>query len=156
MRIVERFLYMLRGPASDRVVIDQDAALRASERRNEAAKIYIRAVDLERRRAAMLVGAWARETLTLRRRAPMSPKMRAPVLEWLPGLVVSEIVILSKAHRDDVLAHLFGGERIEGVRAVRPLIPTALMFPPPVAPAVDVRERWGGGGGPRKASGGPK
>ncbi|HWF85966.1 MAG TPA: hypothetical protein VG222_14000 [Vicinamibacterales bacterium] len=148
------FLRNLLGRAPvDRIVIDQEGARREGERRRDANAAFGRSLEAEQRRVAMLTGAWARETMTLRRRAPMNAKLRTAVIEWLPGLVLSEIVILAKAPRDDVRRHIFRSDLIEGLRPMRPLVPTALIFPAAVAPAEDHRERVGGGGGPRK---GPK
>lgn len=103
-------------------------------------------------RVAGLVRAWARECVNGRYKAPMPTKLprdRGEIIRsWLNGLGLQEIYELSKCDRFFVLHHIYGEERIIGVRDVQYLPPLTLVFPPPVI-AVDPQSAIGAGGGPK-------
>ncbi|SDG60079.1 hypothetical protein SAMN05216338_1001867 [Bradyrhizobium sp. Rc2d] len=74
-------------------------------------------------------------------------------MDWLAGLNADELGHLSRASTAVIRPHIAGepGGRINGVRAVQPLPHAgALVFPKPLPPAEDMRDRAGGGGGPKR------
>ncbi|HEX7883579.1 MAG TPA: hypothetical protein VF499_12675 [Afipia sp.] len=143
--LVRRLVDYVRGP-NDRVVIDLEAIYLESERREQAAAAFRRELDLEQRRTSMQVGSWATATVSERRRTAAPPRMRRKILEWLQGLTAQEVINLSKAARNDIRAHIYGGALVPGVRRVQPLPLCTLDFPAPVRPADNLRERGGSGG----------
>jgi len=140
-----------RTTADDRVVIDQKShydAMEANCRRIRALEL---AIEKERKRIALTVGSWARDTVYNRERAAIPRSVRRDVAAWLPGLNADEIMNLARASAFDVRHHIFGDERIAGVRRVQPLPEALLIWPKPRLVADPQSER-GAGGGPRLKS----
>ena len=137
-------------PDDDRVVIDQASHYDAMEARCRRIRETERAIEKERERIALTVGSWARDTVYNRQRAAVPRSVRRDVAAWLPGLNAQEIINLSIASAFDVRHHIFGDERIAGVRKVQPLPDAVLIWPRPRLVA-DPDER-GAGGGPRLKS----
>lgn len=108
------------------------------------------AVAKSRERVAGVVRAWAGECISCRCKAPLPTRLPRDCSEvirsWLDGLGLQEIYELSKVDRFYVLHHIYGDERIVGVRDVQPLPPIVLVFPPPVIVADPQADRSAGGG----------
>ena len=144
MKLIADILFWLRG-RDDRTIIDQQAARREAERRLQADRDFGRELDLEQRRTSMQVGAWARETVTARRKATFPSNMRRQFPLWLRGLSGQELINLSKSSREEIRRHVFHGELIPGVRAVQPLDAQDPIFPKPVPPPDILNDRSAGG-----------
>jgi len=144
LKFIADLLFWLRGPG-DRVFIDQVAARREAGRRLQAARDFRRAVDLEQRRTSMHVGAWARDTVAARRKAPFPTNMRRRFPAWLQGLSGQELINLSKSSREEIRRHVFDGRLVPGVRRVQPLDAQDPIFPKTIAPPDILNDRSAGG-----------
>lgn len=133
MNMISRLLRCFRPLAGDdRVVIDQTAYFdRLHDERRRQQRIAAEA-DKHEWGVAKLARNWASATIKQRRRPALPGKLPRTVCEWLPGLQVQELMKLSTAGIVDVQHHVFGGEKIAGVRPVQPLAGCALVFPKPV------------------------
>jgi hypothetical protein len=133
-------------PPDDKVVIDQSFYYDSLERSQERQRL----LEKDRERVACIVLTWATHTVVDRIKKPMPSKLpRAGVVrQWLDGLNVQEIFVLSNVGHYEIWQHIYGADRIPGVRKVQPLPPAVLNFPPPKK--VDDQGRPGAGGGPRK------
>lgn len=108
-------------PQSDRVIIDQASYYDAIEANCRRLRALDRAVEKEQKGIAIAVGSWARDTVSKRARAVIPRIIVREVAAWLPSLSAEEIMRLAGGSAFDVRHHLFGEERIQGVRSVQPL-----------------------------------
>lgn len=83
-------------------------------------------------------------------RASLPPRMS---MDSLAGLNVDELGHLSRASAEAIIRLIAGRSRIDGVRSVQPLQHSVLVFPKALPRAEDLRERAGGGGGPKRRFG---
>ena len=144
-------LARFRAPEDDRVVIEQASHYDAMEARCRRIRETERAIARERERIALTVGSWARDTVYNRQRAAVPRSVLRDVAVWLRGLNAQEIINLSIASAFDIRHHIFGDERIPGVRTVQPLPESLLIWPKPRLVADPDNER-SAGGGPRLKS----
>ena len=134
--------------SDDRVVIDQKFYYDKIEANQNRIDALDRAVAREQERIALVVGAWARDTVRNRARVVIPRIVGRAIAAWLPGLTAAEIMYVSNAGAFDTKHHLFGTDRISGVRPVQALPEAVLVWPRPRLVADPERER-GAGGGPR-------
>jgi hypothetical protein len=144
LRAVARLLSWLRGP-DDRVVIDQDAARRIVDEHLQAYRHRCMERYREQRRTSMQVGAWAQQSVAVRRKMPFPGNIRRAMPAWLQGLSGQELLNLSKASREEIRNHVYDGKLVPGVRPVQPLAAQDPIFPLPVLPADILNDREGGG-----------
>jgi len=140
-----------RSTADDRVVIDQASHYDAMEANCRRLRALDLAVEKEQQRIAVTVGSWARDTVSKRDRAVVPRIILREIAAWLRGLSAPEIICLASASAFDVKHHLFGDQRIAGVRKVQPLAESVLVWPRPKLVA-DLDNERGAGGGPRLKS----
>jgi hypothetical protein len=146
---LKRMFSYFRG--NDRVVIEQESHYDAMEEEVRRVRESCRAVERAHGRIAQAVGSWSRDTVSNRCRVPITRAVGRDCAAWLPGLGVQEIINLSRASAFDVQHHIFGEDRIPGVRPVQPLPESVLIWPRPRLVANPKEER-GAGGGPRLKS----
>jgi hypothetical protein len=144
IKLLRSLLSWWRTP-DDRAVIDQAAYYDAVEAEERRKALLDRAIEKELWRISVAVSVWARDTVNKRSRAEIS-RIKHGIPDWLRGLVSNEVINLSKASAFDIKHHLFGDERIAGVRAVQPLPESVLVFPRPMAAPDDLRDRASSGG----------
>jgi hypothetical protein len=144
-------MWARRSAADDRVVIDQKSHYDRMEANCRRLRALDLAVEKEQQRIAVTVGSWASDTVCKRGRAVIPRSVRREVAAWLPGLSAEEVMALARVSAFDVKHHLFGEDRIPGVRKVQPLVESVLVWPRPKLLAVPDNER-GAGGGPRLKS----
>jgi hypothetical protein len=147
---LKRMLSRFRA-ADDRVVIDQQSYYDALEFNQNRIDALDRAVAREQERIALVVGAWARDTVRHRARVIIPRIVGRAIAAWLPGLTATEIMYVSNAGAFGIRHHLFGTDRIAGVRHVQPLPEAVLVWPRPKLVA-DPQSDRGAGGGPRLKS----
>lgn len=94
------------------------------------------------------------------RARPLADPQRASLpprtsMDSLAGLNVDELGHLSRASAEAIIRLIAGvsGGRIDGVRSVQPPQQCVLVFPKALPPGEDLRERTGGGGGPKRRFG---
>jgi hypothetical protein len=139
-------MWACRSAADDRVVIDQASHYDAMEANCRRLRALDRAVEKEQEGIAVAVGSWARDTVSKRTRAVIPRIIVREVAAWLPGLSAQEIMNLAIASALNVKHHIFGSERIPGVRKVQPLPEVVLIWPKPRLLASTQSDRGSGGG----------
>jgi hypothetical protein len=147
-----KHLFARPTTADDRVVIDQKSYYDGLEENCRRIRALELAVEKDRGGMAIAVGSWARDTVSKRARAVIPRTVRRDVAAWLPGLAAEEIMNLARAAAFDVRHHIFGDDRIAGVRKVQPLPEAMLIWPKPRL-IVDPKDERGSGGGPRRQGG---
>lgn len=141
----------MRRHETDRVVIDQQSYFDAVEGNARRIRALDLAVEREQECIALVVGSWARDTVRNRGRVVIARIVGRDIAAWLPGLSATEIMCVSTASAFGVRHHLFGADRISGVRPVQPLPESVLVWPRPQL-VVDPQSDRGAGGGPRLKS----
>jgi hypothetical protein len=144
-------MWARRSTADYRVVIDQKSHYDRMEANCRRLRALDLAVEKEQQRIAVTVGSWARDTVSNRARAVIPRIVLRDAATWLPGLCAEQIMTLARASAFDVRHHIFGDDRISGVRPVQPLPEAVLIWPRPKLVADPDNER-GAGGGPRLKS----
>jgi hypothetical protein len=131
------------APPDDVVVVDQDPYYASLARSRERQRL----IEKDRERIAAICLTWATHTVAERIKKPMPSKLprSGVVSQWLDGLNVTEIFVLSQVSHYEIRQHIYGDERIHGVRKVQPLPPAVLKFPPPKPPQDDGARASGGG-----------
>jgi hypothetical protein len=133
------------APSAEDACIDQQSYYDSVEATQRRLARLEAAVEREKYRVAGVVGSWAKDTVRKRGRAAINCRISPEITAWLPGLCAEEIIKLAKASTFDIQIHIFGFERINGVRRVQPLEECTLVFPRPVLnPDYDGRSAGGG------------
>jgi hypothetical protein len=136
----------------DAVVIDQAAYFDSLKLRQQRWREDEEEAERQRLRVALMVWEWARDVIRKRTKLPLPPKMprNDVVRDWMNGLVVQEIFAMAQSNGFAIMHHIYGVDRIDGVRRVQPLPEATLKFPAPkIAP--EDGGAAGGGGGPRRS-----
>jgi hypothetical protein len=148
--IIKRLFLGSPVPSRDAVVIDQSAYFDSLKVRQQRWREDEEAEAKGRLRTALMIAEWARDTIRKRMKISLPTKLpRDAVLRaWLEGLWLQEIFLLSKSPDGYAIRdHVYGDERIAGVRVVQMLPKSVLRFP---MSKIDDDSRPGSGGGPRK------
>jgi hypothetical protein len=151
--IIKRLFLGSPAPSRDAVVIDQASYFDSLKVRQQRWREDDEAEARGRLRAALMIAEWARDTNRKRMKIPLPTKLpRDAVLRaWLEGLWLQEIFLLSKSPDGYAIRdHIYGDERIGGVRVVQVLPESVLRFPMSKI-ADDDTGRAGSGGGPKKS-----
>jgi hypothetical protein len=136
---------------TDVAVIDQKSYFESLEGRHRRVRESTAVLERERQRVALAVWAWARDTVTNRNKGPLPRLPRSiPLASWLDGLHIQEIFNLSRSDALSIWHHIYGDDRVVGVRAVQPLQKSVLYFPAPKPPKPDPERDRASGGGPRR------
>jgi hypothetical protein len=131
-----RRLWSFGSPVpTDMAVIDQGSYFDSLEDRQRRLRETIAVLERERQRVVLAVWAWARDTVTNRNKGPLPRLPRSiPLASWLDGLSIQEIFNLSRSDALSIWHHIYGDDRVAGVRAVQQLQKAVLYFPAPKPP----------------------
>ena len=150
-----RRLWSFGSPVpTDMAVIDQGSYFDSLEDRQRRLRETTAVLEHERQRVVLAVWAWARDTVTNRNKGPLPKLPRSiPLASWLDGLSIQEIFHLSQSDAFSIWHHIYGDDRVAGVRAVQQLQKAVLYFPAPKPPKPDPERDRASGGGPRRPGG---
>ncbi len=120
---------------TDVAIIDQGSYFESLKDRQRRVRDSTAMLERERQRVALAVWAWARDTVTNRNKGPLPRLPRSiPLASWLDGLSIQEIFHLSQSDAFSIWHHIYGDDRVAGVRAVQQLQKASLYFPAPKPP----------------------